>query len=208
MKIIKKANKEISSDKLSSYVESLIAFSNGSDLDPEINKIIKNFPTPRYIQREMLKSECAVLSEMVRYVWKQITGKDLLDESKIIENPDFLLGNYWMFQSGMLLHGINHFTIIKQYQNILPSLININAFTLQEYLSSEPEKLIFYIIKNGGVRMFINKNRRAIFQMSPESYGTWAKERIKKYDFHEKNLKIIDLNKEYDGWNSGITIKI
>ena len=87
-------------------------------------------------------------------------------------------------------------------------MLKINGFALQEYLGSRPNDLIKFIIDNGGVRMFVNKNKKLYAQMSPETYGKWGRAKVKKYDFKLKAVKVIDLRAPYKGWKSGITIKL
>ena len=87
-------------------------------------------------------------------------------------------------------------------------MLGLNMFTLQEYLSSDPDKLLFYIIKNGGVRMFIDKDKKAFFQMTPQTYAEWGKERVRRYKFDHKIVRVIDVRADYKGWKSGVAVRL
>jgi len=75
-------------------------------------------------------------------------------------------------------------------------------------MSTDPNKLLFYVIRNGGVRIFINKDKTAYFQMSENTYGKWGRKKVKGLDFAKKIVKILDFNQNYTGWDSGIGIKL
>ena len=44
--------------------------------------------------------------------------------------------------------------------------------------------------------------------MSEHTYATWGKKQVKSFDFKEKTVKILDFNQSYNGWESGIAIKL
>ncbi|GAF77777.1 unnamed protein product, partial [marine sediment metagenome] len=67
---------------------------------------------------------------------------------------------------------------------------------------------IRFILENGGVRLFVNKNKKLYAQMSSTIYGKFGKKKIKKYDFPERIVRIIDFKAPYKGWKSGIAIKL
>ena len=196
-------------DVLATYVESLKMYlKDNPKTEGKFADLINNLPNPIKIHKDFSIQECKILHETVAYLWRKITGKKIVDEVKIIEAPESLFGNYWMIKNGILLHGTNHFTIIKQNAQLIASLLKLNAFTLEQYLCSEPNKLIQFIIKNGGVRLFINKNKKMQIQMSSKTYGKWGKKKIKKYDFSKKIVRIVDFKVPYEGWKSGIPIKL
>ncbi len=194
---------------LATYVEALKTYlSDATNISEIISEQIKNLPSSGEIKRNYSFQECKLLFETVNYLWKAITKTDIIDESKIEKAPETLMGNYWMLKNGVLLKGANHITIIKQNTSMFCSLLNLNAFTLLQYLSTDPNKLIFYIIRNGGVRIFINKDKNAYFQMSEEIYAKWGRKKVKELDFPIKTVKILGFNHDYSGWDSGITIKL
>ena len=194
---------------LALYTETLKSYIRDiPDLSEEIVEIVKSLPAPKKIRHDFSIKECEILFESIAYVWKKITGQKLIQEQEIINPPETLFGNYWLINNGILLHGVNHYGIIKQNASLLCALLKINGFALQEYLGSRPNDLIKFIIDNGGVRMFVNKNKKLYAQMSPETYGKWGRAKVKKYDFKLKAVKVIDLRAPYKGWKSGITIKL
>jgi len=194
---------------LATYVESLKMYlKDKPDLKEKLAELIKNLPTPSKIKKDFSYEECKILYETVGYLWKKITGNDIIEESHTQEAPETLLGNYWMIENGLLLHGVNHFTIIKQNASILSSLLNVNGFALQQYLVSRPNKLIRFILENGGIRVFINKSKEAYFQMSEDTYAEWGRSKVKGLDFHKKIVKVIDFRVPYKGWKSGVAVKL
>lgn len=194
-------------DDIASFVDSLkIYLKNDEIKDENIKNIVKSLPSPRKIKMDMSKEECKIIFETVRWAWKEITGKDLIELSRKEEKPETLMGNYWMLKNGLLLHGTNHYTMVKQNTNIFSSLLNINGLVLQEKLSRNPEQLIKTIIDYGAVRMFISKDKRSYFQMNDKIYAEWGRNKVKKLDFKNKIVKLIDKKCNYKGWSSGITI--
>ena len=194
---------------LSIYVESLkMNLKNNPNLNKELAILIKKLPSPRQIKLNFSFEECKILFQTVGYLWKKITGKDIIEEKKISKAPETLFGNYWMFNNGILLHGVNSYGIIKRNTSLICSLLDINNMVLQDYLSNNPNKVIDFIIRNGGVRLFINKSRHLYSQMNQDTYAKWGRAKIKKYDFKKKIVRIVDPNVEYKGWKSGIGIKL
>jgi hypothetical protein len=192
---------------IASYVESInLYLAEGQIQDEEIKKLISNLPSPQNIRKRLSEEEVRILFQTVGYVWKKITGHDIIEDSKIEAKPDILCGNYWMIQKGVLLNGTNHFSIIKQNIDLFRSLLGINAFVIHEKIGSEPNALIKLILDHGGMRLFVSKDKRAYFQLSSDTYGKWANKKIRKYDFPKKIVKIIDVTSKYSGWRSGITI--
>lgn len=209
-KIAKKEDKIPDAETLALYINVLnLYLQDNPSTNKELKNLIEKLPSSRQVQKSFSFEECRILYETIGYLWKIITGNDILEESKISRAPETLVGNYWMLKNGILLHGVNHFTIIKQNTNLFISLLNIGGFALQQYLHSRPNELIKFIIKNGGARLFVPKDRKRLFaQMSPETYTKWGKSKIKKMDFPNKTIKIIDNKAEFNGWKSGIVIKL
>jgi hypothetical protein len=196
-------------DQIAVYVESLKLYrQQNPNLDGEFVHLIDNLPTPRKIRQDFSFEEVKILFETVGYLWRKITGNDLGGEVKTKWGELPFLGNYWIIKDGIVLPGLNHYSIVKQNANMFSNLLNINGFALQHYLVGQPNRLIQFIIKNGGVRMLARKDQKAFFQMSECTYAEWGKLKVKKLDFREKVVKIIDFKVPYKGWNSGIPIKL
>lgn len=191
------------------YIKTLKTYlKDNNQLDEKYADLIRKLPSGRKVRQEFSKQEIKVLYETIEYLWEKITGERIIPEKEIVRAPETLFGNYWMLNNGLLLKGLNHYSIVKQNPILFSSLLGIGGMTLQEYLASPPNKLIAFIIKNGGLRLFITKDKRLYAQMSPEIYGAWGKNKINKLDFKLKVVKVIDLSYPYDGWKSGIVIKL
>lgn len=213
MKIFKiskheKSEKEvISPDLLIAYVDSLkLYLKDNPNINNDYKKLINNLPASTKISKDFSKSECELLYETVGYLWEKLTGKDIIEENKITNSLEKLNGSYWLIKSGVILSGPNHKTIARQQMQLMCSLLNIHTMAMLQNLSSHPNKVIHLIIKNGGVRMFVDKNGEAHFQMTDKTYGEWGKKKVKKLDLKKKIVKVIDPKSPYEGWKSGITI--
>ena len=167
MKITKKAHvdeKDIPDPKsLAAYVKILKLYLKENELAPNIKRLIKGLPSPRVIKTSLSWEECKIIFETINYLWKEILGKDILKEQCIEEAGQEYLGNYWIFKNGVILNGENHFTAIKRDSSLITTILGLNGISLQYYLSTNPDKLIRYILKNGGVRMFVNKDNKGFF---------------------------------------------
>jgi len=196
-------------DTLATLVESIqLVKKRSPNLDPQLSGLIDNLPSPRQIKREFSVEECNVLYETVGYLWKELTGQDYISQQSKRPAPETLQGNYWMMNDGLLLHGVNHFSIIKQNSSLFATLLNINPMVMQEYLSAPPNKLIGLVIRAGGIRIFISKEKKFFAQMTSETYGKWGRDKVRKYDFENKIVRIIDTKVPFKSWKSGIPIKL
>ena len=180
--------------------------------NPKLNEtfaeLIKELPSPRQIRQDFSQKECEILYETVEYLWKNIAGEKLVPEKELYKAPESLQGNYWLLPRGLLLHGLNHYSIAKQNSNLVCSLLGIGPWAFQEHLCSKPNNLVWLIMNHGGVRLFITKDKRLYAQMSSEGYAKIGRSKIRKLDFKLKVVKLIDLKAPYNGWKSGITIKL
>jgi hypothetical protein len=211
MKTIKTADKIDeklpSGEQMALYVLTLKQYLiDNPTISNEWKDLIKKLPAPRQVRQDFSIQELKLLYETVEYLWKLITKSPIIGEEEIIKSPESLSGNYWLLNKGILLQGINHFSIAKQNSQLICSLLNIGGMAFQEYLSSPPHNLIYFLIKNGGVRLFITRDRRMYCQMSPETYAKFGRDKIRKLDFKKKVVKLIDLRAEYKGWGSGICV--
>jgi hypothetical protein len=194
-------------DILAMYVEALkIYLKDFPNQTTDIARLINNLPAASKIRKDFSFEECKLLYETIGYLWKKLTGKDIISEAQIQKSPASLMGNYWLLKNGVILHGHNHYTVAKQNMHLICSLLHIHAFAMHQYLASHPDNIIHLLIKNGAIRVFVNKSRKAYFQMTDKTYGEWGKKRVKRFDFKDKIVKVIDKTKPYEGWKSGITI--
>jgi len=196
----------VNPDDLSLYIRSLKLFNKQKKIkNDELIELVTSLPAPEKL-KEFSNAECGVLYETANYLWKAITGKEINDQIKTQTAKETLMGNYWLLNNGILLSGINHFSIIKQNSHLVNSLLDIGQMLIQQYLSLSPNHLIFLVIKNGGVRLFVNKDKKMFAQMNEKTYADWGRAKIKKYNFKDKLVKIIDLDSDYEGWKSGVGV--
>jgi len=196
-------------DDVAAYVESLKMYLKEDGIkNSTVKQIVIDMPSERYVKKNMSEEEANVLYESVRWAWKEITGEDIKETMKTDDAPETLLGNYWMLKNGLILHGVNHYVIIKRNISLFSALLNINAFLIHEKLASQPNDLIKLVIDNGGARAFITKDRRAYFQMNETTYAEWGRQKVKGLDFKSKIVKLIDSRSQFNGWSSGISIKL
>ena len=195
---------------LSTYIESIqtVAKEKGDVLPENLRHLIDRLPTPKNVRNEASFEECKILFETVAYLWRYLTGAEIVDQLKMHVKPETLQGSYWMVTNGLLFHGPNHCTIAKQNMDLLATMLKINPFVLHDYMSGDPNDLIACLIKNGGIRMFVSKNRKAFFQMSESTYAKWGKAKVKTYDFRPRIVKIIDFKVPFKGWESGVEFKV
>lgn len=188
------------------YLEDNKDNKDNKDIPEDYRMLIEKLPPPRQIRQDFSIKECEVLYETVEYLWGKITGQKIISEETIRKAPEKMCGNYLLLANGILLKGLNTQDIIRKNSSLICSLLDISGLALQEYLSGNPEKLVWFIIKSGAVRLFITKDKRFYGQTSPLTYGKWARKKIQKYDFPKKVVKILDLNAPYEGWKSGIVV--
>lgn len=208
-RIVKTAKKIPEAEDLASYTQALkLYLKNDKVKDVKIQKLIQNLPYPDSIENNFSEEECKLVFESIAYAWKNLTNKDLLEESKIEKSKKGMEGNYWMLNNGILLEGPNHFTIVKQNLNLFATLLDISPFLLHEKISSPPEELIKTILDNGGMRIFVKKDKTAWFQLSDKTYSKWGRNKIKKLNVNKKMVKVIERGNPYKGWKSGILVKL
>ncbi len=213
MKIYKTADKIDEklpdNEALALYCKTLKMYlKDNPNLDEQYANSIRKLPSPRQIRQDFSFQESKILYVTLEYLWKKITKQEIIPEKVIHKAPETLEGCYWMMANGILLKGLNHYTIVKQNNILFCTLLDIGGMTMQEYLHSPPDQLIRFIIKSGALRLFIDKNKKLYAQCTPQTYGEWAKEKIQKLDFQFKAMKVIDLKIPYEGWESGILIRL
>lgn len=172
----------------------------------EYANLISQLPSPRLVKQEFSLQECKILYETLEYLWKNVTGQKIVTD--VIKAPETLSGTYWLLNKGILLHGTNSFDIAKKNMSLMCSLLDISPMIFLEYLSGKPEKLIHLIIRHGGIRLLIDPAKSLWAQMNSKVYGSFGRSKIKKLDFKNKIIKVIDLKARYNGWSSGILVRL
>jgi len=207
MKLVKIAdNKNIpSGEELALFVQSLKMYLKDNP-GTEYADLISQLPSPRIIRQDFSLQECKILYETVEYLWKKVAGQKIISDT--IKAPETLKGNYWLLNNGILLNCINHFDGAKRNMSLICSLLDISPMVFMEYLSGHPNKLIHLIIRNGGIRLLIDQKKNLYAQMNSKVYGEYGRSKIKKLDFKNKIIKVIDLRVNYLGWKSGIVIRL
>jgi hypothetical protein len=203
-------NKAPDIEALVAMVDSIRIFSedNGDLLSDSENKLVENMPSKNYILYKMNDAERDVLYRSVRHIWQKITGKDPEFEST---NQDAvnLDGVYWMLPGGVIISGFNHFQTAKENKLLICSLLNINTMVFEKLLASgNPNEIISLILARGGVRTLINREKSEVVMQTNESSWPWVKQKLEKMYHKNKTAKVVDLSRPYQGWQSGVTIKI
>lgn len=197
-----------SMEDIAAYVESLKLHAKRGEISSNVKKVIEAMPSVKRVSSELSDNEGEVLFESIRWAWKEITGEDIVEKMGDHEGGNEISGNYWMLNNGVLLHGENHYTIIKKHLNLFSHLLNISGFTLHKKLASNPQDLIRLAIANGAVRIFASPDKRAYFQLSPDTYSKWGGNKIRKLDFANKTVRIVGRKTQYNGWKSGVTVRL
>ena len=213
MKIILANQKlDVNAEDLVNLINSILLYYNDhkDEINKELKKSIESLPSEYIIKNKASDVELNMLYDIVRDIWKKITDQDL-DDVKLPENEDekrLLSGNYWMLPGSILLAGFNHFSIAKKHKGLFCSVLSLNPWTFEAFIVSNPDKLIFYIISNGGIRMNVDKDNSVVICQTSEDSFPWVRNKLMKMYHQTKIAKIIDLKVEYQGWKSGINMCI
>jgi hypothetical protein len=213
MKIIK-AEKELNVDKedLIHLVNSILLYYNDhkDETDRELKKSIESLPSEYVVANKMSDVEIHMLYGIVRDIWKKITSQDLNDVqlNQADNGKRILSGNYWKLTGSILLAGYNHFSIAKKHKGVFCSVLGLNPWTVEKLIASDPNKLIFYILSNGGIRINVDADNSTVICQTNESSFPWVRNKLMKMYHQTKVAKIVDLKATYEGWKSGINMVI
>jgi hypothetical protein len=200
---------DVNALEVASYIEALnIALRDGEIKEAEVVGVLHSLPSPEHVRRHLSDEEARVLFESVRWAWQKVSGTDITGTFNVEAAPESLLGNYWMMKNGVILHGVNHYGIIKRNLNMFASLLSIDPFLLHQKLAGTPHDLVKLVIDNGGMRIFVTADKRAYFQMTDRVYTNWGRAKVKGFDFPKRVVKLIDPITRFDGWRSGITLNL
>ena len=171
-------------------------------------RLITSLPAKSRILNDMDESQMDVLYRSVRHIWQSMVGKDPEFESENKDATD-LNGSYWMMPGGILLHGYNHFQAAKENKLLVCSLLDINPLVFEKLIAScNTGDIISLILARGGVRTFISRERSEVVMQTNESSWTWVKNKLEKMYHKNKIAKVVDLSRPYEGWISGVTIRV
>jgi hypothetical protein len=205
--MIIKANSSdpIDPQELATYVDTLKLYEKSNNVEEPIKSLIKELPPSSTIIKYLSLGECEIVFESVQYAWETLSGNKIKPHDKMEETAELLEGNYWILLRGIMLRGINHFTIVKQNLTLFAHILNVSGMVLQQELSLPPQHLIGTIIMNGGIRVHVDNNI-LYAQLTDTTYNKWGKDILKKLSTDTKHIKVIDRNSEYKGWQDGIEI--
>jgi len=204
------SNKSPEPEMISAMIDSIkVYYADHEDTFSSSEKrIIENFPSKSRILNDMDNAQRDVVYRSVKHFWKQITGQE----------PDFALdnrdavnldGSYWMMPGGVLLAGFNHFQAAKENRILVCSILNINPLVFEKLLASgDTGEVINLIIARGGVRTLINREKNEVVMQTSEASWPWVKDKLERMYHKNKIAKVVDLSKPYEGWTSGVTIRI
>ena len=202
-------NKAPPPESLSAMIDSLRVFfaDHESQFGKAEKRIVDNFPTKSRID-EMSEAEQDVVYRSVRHLWKEMSGKEPEFESVGSEDKH-LDGAYWMLPGGVLVSGFNHFMAARDNRMLVCSMLDINPLVFEKLISSKDVNgVIGLVIARGGVRVLISRDKHEVVMQTNESSWPWVKGKLEKMYHKNKFAKVVDLKQPYEGWKSGITIKV
>ncbi len=199
-------------DQLAALAESLVLHvaELGQDVSKDVSKAVGSLPSRYYITRKMSKTEIGWLRDKIRQLWKTLTGKDISD---FVTNPApksarEYEGNFWLLPGGIQIHAFNHFTAAKKHKGVICSLLDINGFVFERKLSEPPANLIAYLIEKGAARVNIDRDKSQVIAQCSEGAWPWVREKLRRMVHKKKVARVLDPTKKYEGWKSGIPIRI
>jgi hypothetical protein len=182
----------------------------GEDVSKDVLKAVDNLPSRFYITRKMSKTEIGWLRDTIRQLWKSLTGKDISDYATI-PSPRHAVeyeGNFWLLPGGIAVHAYNHFTAAKKHKGVICSLLDINGFVFERKLSEPPMRLIAYLLEKGAARVNIDRDKSQVIAQCSENSWPWVREKLRRMVHKKKVARVLDPTKTYEGWKSGIPIRI
>lgn len=196
---------------LSAFMESLALHRREqvSSIDSDIANAIDNFPSI-YKLAEMGDAELDLLQETISFCWKRVTGERLprADDMTKTSNNIFLDGPYWLLPGGVMVSGINHYSIAKKNKGLFCSLLNLNPLVFEQWLHADPNKVVERLILNGAVRTVVDRENNKVFCQTTEESWPWVREKLSKMYHKIKIAKILDPTKPFKGWESGVPVRI
>jgi hypothetical protein len=199
-------------DELAALVETLTIHVSdlGDDAPKNVKQAIESLPSRFYITRRMSITEIGWLRNKVRELWKLLTGKDISD-FKTVPAPKHATeydGNFWLLPGGIAVHAFNHFTAAKKHKGLICSLLDINAFVFERKMLESPMVLISFLLQKGASRMNVDRERSQVIIQCSEGAWPWTREKLRSMVHKKKVARILDPTKPYEGWSSGIPVRV
>lgn len=210
--ILSKEKTNMSREDLVHLIDSILLHynKNESEVPKKLKKAIESLPSKYIVEDKMSEVEVEMLHKIVQNIWKEITGQNIdnIKLEHVDENKEILSGNYWMLPGGMLLGGFNHFSVAKKHKGMFCSILDLDAWAFEKFIASDPQRLIYYVISKGGIRMNVDKENSIVICQTNEDSFSWTRNKLLKMYHKTKIIKIIDLKVKYNGWKSGIIMVI
>ena len=79
---------DVSADEVASYIETLnLSLESGEIKRKEVISVLSSLPSPEHVKRHLSDEEAKVLFESVRWVWKEVSGKDIVETFNVTPAP-------------------------------------------------------------------------------------------------------------------------
>ena len=171
-------------------------------------KLVDSLPVRNYVINEMNDAQRGVLFRNIRHLWVGITGKEP-DATQGSAEAHNLNGSYWMLPGGVLVSGFNHFQAAKDNRLMICALLDINPIVFEKMVGAgNPHDVISLILARGGVRVIIDRDSSTVTMQTNEDSWLWVKDKLERMWHKNKIAKVLDLSKSYEGWESGVTIRV
>ena len=203
-------NKTPSPESLSAMIDSIKVFfsDHEHEFDKADKRIVESFPSKARILEDMDDSERDVMYRSVRHLWVKMTGKEPEFES-VGSSDKYLDGAYWMLPGGVLIAGYNHYMAARDNKFFICSMLDINPLIFEKLLlAGDVNGAIGIIVARGGVRVLINRGKKEVVMQTNEASWPWVKGKLDKMYHKNKFAKVVDMKQPYEGWESGVTIKV
>ena len=203
-------NKVPSAEVISAMADSIRIFyqDHKEEFSPSEKRIVESLPAKTYILNEMDQSQVNVLYRSIKHLWVKISGEEpnLSSSNDDAQNLD---GVYWFLPGGVLISGYNHFTAAKDHKAIVCAILDINPIVFEQMLSRQnSDDVISLLVTRGGVRTLINRDKSEVVMQTNEESWLWVKDKLEKMYHKNKIAKVVDISLPYEGWTSGVTIRI
>ena len=171
-------------------------------------RLVESLPSRNRILHDMDDAQRDVLYRSVKHLWKGMSGSEPEFESQNTDAAD-LDGAYWMMPGGVLLMGFNHFQAAKDNRILVCSLLNINPLVFEQLLASgSVDEIVGLVLARGGVRVLIDRGKSEVVMQTGEESWPWVKDKLERMWHKNKIAKIVDLSQPYEGWKSGIVVRV
>jgi hypothetical protein len=181
------------------------------DLDRHTKEHVDTILSYKKKINEMLPEEINMLWRSAGFLLKKLSGESASEVVEEVRNqetmPKCLQGNYWVIphQKGFIECGdFLHYAIANE--TCFTEGLGINSWDFKRALHSGGHALLPFILQNGGIMAKFTtegNNRVGHFQTCQKSLP-WLKKKIYTLASKKCIVRVIDPNKPYRGFDSGI----